>query len=77
MLLMFLHNLDLREVVMETLVEMIDQAPDPRAVLDRLAGEIEKLAAILAPDAPLEEIMSMLTSLIVDFQGDGSEASLQ
>ncbi|MCX7371772.1 MAG: hypothetical protein NTW56_04925 [Alphaproteobacteria bacterium] len=62
---------------METLVEMIDQAPDPRAVLDRLAGEIEKLAAILAPDAPLEEIMSMLTSLIVDFQGDGSEASLQ
>jgi len=53
MFLMFLSNLDLREVVMETLVEMIDQAPDPRAVLDRLAGEIEKLAAILAPDAPL------------------------
>lgn len=68
---------ELREVVRETLVEMIDHAPNPRAILDRLAREIETLAPMLAPDASHDEIMAILTSLMSDFQRDDAGPTLQ
>ena len=74
---MALHNSDLLDLVRETLVEMIDEASDPQAILDRLAGEFDKLGAILAPDASLDEIMGMLTSLISDFQNNDPGSSMQ
>lgn len=62
---------------METLVEMTEHARDPQAILDRLASEIDKLAPIIAPDAPLDEIMGVLTALISDVRGHAAGHPLQ
>jgi hypothetical protein len=61
---------ELRDAVRATLLEMLETASSPEALLSRLEREAEHWATALAPNASAAQVLEVLASVITEIRDD-------